>query len=178
MRRLYAFISAALLVCCASLTGAFAQETEIKGLITQRSSDTVTVRSDAGTQIVTLTDSTKVQTPKGLGLRKQQMSWAELIPGLKVKIKAVPGADGRPEAKTITFSKDDLQTASMIQAGLAPTEEKVAANQVQTAANKEAISTNEANIAANKSQIAANQEDVSRRFSDLADYDVKDQAVV
>jgi len=185
MRRLYAFISAALLVCCASLTGAFAQETEIKGLITQRSSDTVTVRSDAGTQIVTLTDSTKVQTPKGLGLRKQQMSWAELIPGLKVKIKAVPGADGRPEAKTISFSKDDLQTASMIQAGLAPTEQKVEANRQgiaenkdNIAANKENISVNQANIEANKAKIAENEQEVNQRFSDLADYNVKHEATI
>jgi outer membrane protein OmpA-like peptidoglycan-associated protein len=34
------------------------------------------------------------------------------------------------------------------------------------------------NIAANKEKIGANEEAVSKRFSDLADYDVKDQAVV
>jgi len=186
MRRLCAFISVTLFVCCTSLTAAFAgNETEVKGLITQRAADTITVRSDAGTQIVTLTDSTKVETPKGLGLRKQQMSWAELIPGLKVKIKAVPGADGKLEAKKISFSKDDLQTASMIQAGLAPTEQKVAANreaitenQENIATNKENISVNQANIAANKSKIAENEQEVNKRFSDLADYDVKHEATV
>jgi len=66
----------------------------------------------------------------------------------------------------------------MIQAGLTPTEEKVAANQMQIASNKENISVNEANIAANKTQIAENQEEVSKRFSDLADYDVKDEVAV
>lgn len=186
MRRLSRFISVALFVCCASLTAAFAQsETEVKGMITERAADTITVRSAAGTQKVTLTDATKVQTPKGLGLRKQQMSWAELIPGLKVKIKAIQGTDGKLEAKSISFSKDDLQTASMIQAGLVPTQQKVEANREaigenkdNIATNKENISVNQANISANKAQIAANDEEVSRRFSDLADYDVKHEATV
>jgi outer membrane protein OmpA-like peptidoglycan-associated protein len=106
------------------------------------------------------------------------MSWASLIPGLKVSVKASPGADGKLVANTVTFSKADLETASMIQAGLTPTEEKVSANQQNIAANKESISVNEANVAANKAQIAANQEEVSQRFSDLADYDVKAKDVV
>jgi OmpA-OmpF porin, OOP family len=168
-----------LVFCCTSWSMMLGQdETTVKGLITGRTADTLTLRTAEGTQVITLTDSTKVQTPKGLGLRKQQMSWTSLIPGLKVSVKAIPAADNKLEAKTITFSKDDLQTASMIQAGLVPTDEKVTANQVNIAANKEAISVNDANIAANKAQIAANDEEVSQRFSDLADFDVKDQAVV
>ena len=178
MRRMNAFIAVAFLLCCTSLTFVHGQETNVKGLITNRTADALTLKTDYGSQVVTLTDSTKVQTPKGLGLRKQQMSWASLIPGLKVSVKGISTAEGKFEAKTITFSKDDLETASMIQAGLTPTGEKVAANQMQIAANKEAISVNEANIAANKGQIAANQEEVSRRFSDLADYDVKGEFTV
>jgi outer membrane protein OmpA-like peptidoglycan-associated protein len=173
------FLAVALTFCCILSTPVQAQEeTTVKGLITNRSADALTLRTDYGSQTVTLTDSTKVQSPKGLGLRKQQMSWASLIPGLKVSVKGVSTGEGKFEAKTITFSKDDLETASMIQAGLTPTEEKVAANQVQIAANKENISVNEANIAANKAQIAENEEEVSKRFSDLADYDVKDEVAV
>jgi OmpA-OmpF porin, OOP family len=179
MRKISVFLSFILILCCVAGTVALGQdETTVKGLITGRTADTLTLRTTDGSQVVTLTDATKVQTPKGLGLRKQQMSWTSLIPGLKVSVKGFPAADGKLEAKTITFSKDDLQTASMIQAGLTPTDEKVAANSVKIAANKESISVNEANIAANKSQISANDEEVSRRFSDLADYDVKDQTVV
>jgi outer membrane protein OmpA-like peptidoglycan-associated protein len=179
MRKISVLVVLAMVFCSAPWALMFGQdETTVKGLITGRTADSLTLRTANGTQIITLTDSTKVQTPKGLGLRKQQMSWTSLIPGLKVSVKGIPSGDGKLEAKSITFSKDDLQTASMIQAGLVPTEEKVAANELKTAANKEAISVNEANIAANKSQIAANDEEVSKRFSDLADYDVKDQAVV
>ena len=179
MSRISLFMAITLLFCCTSSTFVRGQqETTVKGLITNRSADNLTLRTDYGSQIVTLTDSTKVQSPKGLGLRKQQMSWTNLIPGLKVSVKGVSTGEGKFEAKTISFSKDDLQTASMIQAGLTPTEEKVAANQMQIASNKENISVNEANIAANKTQIAENQEEVSKRFSDLADYDVKDEVAV
>ena len=160
------------LVFCTCVALAFGgDETKLRGLITGRTADSLTLSTAEGTQVVTLTDATKVESPKGLGLRKQQMSWTSLIPGLKVSVKAVPGADGKLEAKTVSFSKDDLETASMIQAGLTPTEEKVEAN-------KEAISSNQANIAANKDQIANNENEVNHRFSELADYDVKDQAVV
>jgi outer membrane protein OmpA-like peptidoglycan-associated protein len=165
MRNINVLVVLALVFCCAPLALMFGQEEiNVNGLITGRTADTLTLRTSSGTQVIILTDSTKVQTPKGLGLRKQQMSWTSLIPGLKVSVKGIPSADGKLDAKSITFSKDDLQTASMIQAGLVPTEEKVTAN--------------EANIAANKAQIAANDEEVSKRFSDLADYDVRDQAVV
>ena len=165
MRKFSVFVVLALVFCSMPWSRVLGQDqTTVKGLITGRTADTLNLRTAEGTQVITLTDSTKVQTPKGLGLRKQQMSWTSLIPGLKVSVKGIPTADGKLEAKTITFSKDDLQTASMIQAGLAPTEEKVAANALQTAANKE--------------RIASDEEEVSRRFSDLADYNVKDQAVV
>jgi hypothetical protein len=167
------------LVFCTCVALAFGgDETKLRGLITGRTADNLTLSTAEGTQVVTLTDATKVESPKGLGLRKQQMSWTSLIPGLKVSIKAVPGADGKLEAKTVSFSKDDLETASMIQAGLTPTEEKVEANKQNIAENKEAISANQANIAANKDQTANNENEVNRRFSELADYDVKDQSVV
>lgn len=179
MRRIGLSLAVTLTFCCFLTAVVRAQEeTTVKGLITNRTSDALTLRTDYGSQNVTLTDSTKVQSPKGLGLRKQQMSWASLIPGLKVSVKGISTSEGKFEAKTITFSKDDLQTASMIQAGLTPTEEKVAANQMQIASNKESISVNDANIAANKAQIAANEEEVSKRFSDLADYDVKGEVAV
>jgi outer membrane protein OmpA-like peptidoglycan-associated protein len=172
-------LSILVLVFCTCVALAFGgDETKLKGLITGRTADNLTLSTTEGSQVVTLTDATKVESPKGLGLRKQQMSWTSLIPGLKVSVKAVPGADGKLEAKTVSFSKDDLETASMIQAGLTPTEEKVEANKQDIAANKESISVNQANIAANKDQIASNEQDVNRRFSELADYDVKDQAVV
>lgn len=158
----------------------------IKGLITKRTADAIIIRASDGTsQAVTLTDDTKVQSPKGLGLRKEEMSWTSLIPGLKVSAKGVSDTSGNFVATEIKFNKNDLQTASMIQAGLTPTEEKVTTNAENIAANKEGIaanaeniSLNSANIAKNKAQIATNQEEVSRRFGELADYEVKNRATI
>ena len=82
----------------------------------------------------TLDDDTKVQQPKGLGLRKTKMSAAVLMPGLKVSVDGTSQDPTHVLAKSITFDGDDLQTAEMIQAGLNPTEQRVAANQENIAA--------------------------------------------
>src|SRR5215813_139562 len=119
MKRIGLFLAVSLVFCCTMPTLVQGQEeTTVKGLITNRSADALTLKTDYGSQIVTLTDATKVQSPKGLGIRKQQMSWTNLIPGLKVSVKGISTGEGKFAAKTITFNKNDLQTASMIQTGL------------------------------------------------------------
>jgi OmpA-OmpF porin, OOP family len=129
-----------------------------------------------------------VQQPKGLGIRKEKMSAAVLIPGLKVSVEGTSQDATHVLAKSITFDKDDLQTAEMIQAGLNPTEQKVAANQQNISENKQNISANQQNIEANKQATAANQQNIaanqaaidanavatSKRFSELSEYDTKD----
>jgi len=124
---------------------------------------------------VTLDDDTKVQQPKGLGVRKTQMSAAVLIPGLKVSVDGTSQDSTHVLAKKITFDGGDLQTAEMIQAGLDPTEQKVAANQQNIEANKQGIASNQQNIAENKAAIDTNAAETSKRFAELSEYDTKDQ---
>jgi outer membrane protein OmpA-like peptidoglycan-associated protein len=171
-------------MCFVALLSANAQgeKTKIKGLITARTGDTIVMKTTDGSVTVTLDDDTKVQQPKGLGVRKTQMSAAVLIPGLKVSVDGTSQDATHVLAKSITFDKDDLQTAEMIQAGLNPTEQKVATNQQNISenqqnieANKQGIDTNQQNIAANKTAIDANAAETSKRFSDLSEYDTKDQ---
>jgi OOP family OmpA-OmpF porin len=174
-----------LTVCFVALVSANAQgeKTKVKGLITARTGDTIALKTtDGGSVTVTLDDDTKVQQPKGLGVRKKQMSAAALIPGLKVSVDGTSQDATHILAKSITFDKDDLQTAEMIQAGLNPTEQKVAANQQNITenkqnieGNKQNISANQQNIAANKATIDANAVETSKRFSELSEYDTKDQ---
>lgn len=173
-----------LTMCFVALLSANAQgeKTKIKGLITARTGDTIVMKTTDGSVTVTLDDDTKVQQPKGLGVRKTQMSAAVLIPGLKVSVDGTSQDATHVLAKSITFDKDDLQTAEMIQAGLNPTEQKVATNQQNISenqqnieANKQGIDTNQQNIAANKTAIDANAAETSKRFSDLTEYDTKDQ---
>jgi outer membrane protein OmpA-like peptidoglycan-associated protein len=174
-----------LTICFVALLSANAQsdKTKVKGLITARTGDTIVLKTTDGTSVtVTLDDDTKVQQPKGLGVRKKQMSAAALIPGLKVSVDGTSQDATHVLAKSITFDKDDLQTAEMIQAGLNPTEQKVATNQQNISenkqnieANKQGISANQQNIAANKASIDANAVETSKRFSELSEYDTKDQ---
>jgi OmpA-OmpF porin, OOP family len=174
-----------LAVCLVALLSANAQgdKTKVKGLITARTGDTIVLKSTDGTSVtVTLDDDTKVQQPKGLGVRKKQMSAAVLIPGLKVSVDGTSQDATHVLAKSITFDKDDLQTAEMIQAGLNPTDQKVAANQQNIGenkqnieANKQGIEANQQNVAANKTAIDANAAETSKRFSELSEYDTKDQ---
>jgi len=171
-------------------------EKEVKGMITSRTGETLIVKSGVGTTTVVLTDNTRTKDDRGLfGLEKQEMSSVVLIPGLKVDIDGVSDDQGRVVAKTITVDGDDLETAEMIQSGLHPTAQQVAANMqaieahqgqlaahdVQLAAQKENIETNQQNIAANKQQIEANIKDIeenTQRFTALSEYDVRRQATV
>jgi OmpA-OmpF porin, OOP family len=171
-------IVGALTVCFVAWTSAFAQgeKIKVKGLITARTGDTIVMKSTDGTSItVTLDDDTKVQQPKGLGVRKKQMSAAVLMPGLKVSVDGTSQDATHVLAKSITFDGGDLQTAEMIQAGLTPTEQKVATNQQNIDANKQAVEANQQNIAANKTTIDANAAETSKRFSELSEYDTKDE---
>jgi OOP family OmpA-OmpF porin len=176
-------------MCFVALLSASAQ-TKVAGLITARTGDTIVLKTTDGSSVtVTLDDDTKVQQPKGLGVRKKRMSAAVLIPGLKVSVDGISQDPTHILAKSITFGKDDLQTAEMIQAGLNPTDQKVAANQQNISenkeniaanqqnidANKQGINANQQNIAANKTTIDANAAETSKRFSDLSEYDTKDQ---
>jgi OOP family OmpA-OmpF porin len=161
---------------------------EVRGLITGRTGDSLVVKTSDGNVTVVLNDETKVQKPKGIGLRKTQMSFAALMPGLRISAKGFRDDLNRVVAETITFSGDDLKTAEMIQAGLSPTQQAVETNQQNIATNKEQIGTNKEQIASNKEnigangqQIAANKqelEEVGKRFSDLSEYDTKGETNV
>jgi OOP family OmpA-OmpF porin len=184
------------ILCIGMAYGADGQKVKVNGLITARDGENLTLRASkgGGTVVVVLDDQTKVQTPKGLGFRHSEQSVTALLPGLKVQVEGT-GDDTRVMAKTITFSKEDLQMAETIQAGLNPTQQQQKANMANIQGNKEAIGTNkeaigsnkeaiaanQGNIAANQQQIASNQQDIqeaSKRFSELSEYDTKATATV
>ena len=171
-----------------------AQNVKVKGMISGRTGETLILSTADGNVTVVLDDSTKVQQPKGLGLRKKQVSAAVLIPGLKVSVDGT-GDSTKVTAKSITFDASDLQTAEMIQAGLHPTADQVAANQKNIAtnqqdiaANQQATATNAKNISANQQATAANKADIekniadieanTKRFSELGDYELKGQGTI
>jgi OmpA-OmpF porin, OOP family len=189
-------VSLVALFFLASVYAFGADNAKVKGMIKSRAGDTLIVKSAQGDVTVVLTDNTRTKDDKGLfGLEKQQMADTVLIPGLKVDINGTSDEQGRVTAKTITVDGDDLESAEMIEAGLHPTAEQVAANvqtleahkqtlaghEAQLANQKESIETNRQNVAANKQQIEQNIKDTeenTQRFATLSDYDVKGEATV
>ena len=190
-----AFVAAVCLLASILAFGAKEDKVKAKGMIIQRTGETLVLKTSDGNATIVLDDSTKVQQPKGLGLRKKQVSSAVLIPGLKVSVEGASDDQNRIVAKTITFDGNDLETAEMIQAGLHPTAEQVATNQQAIAGNQEAIGANQKAIAGQGAQLAAQKEDISAnkqqidqnikdiqeandRFEQLTDYDVKGDLTV
>src|SRR5215468_12037072 len=145
-------------------------------MISGRTGETLIVNTADGNTTVVLTDDTSTRDKRGLfGLEKQHMSNVVLIPGLKVNVNGTTDDQGRVVAKTITVDGDDLEASQMIQAGLQPTAEQVAANvqaietnrqgiaanKMELASHKENIETNQQNIQANKQQIAENLQNIT-----------------
>src|SRR6201984_2133731 len=162
---------------------------EVRGMIKARAGDKMIVSGPGGNTVVILTANTRTKDDKGLfGLDKEEMADTVLIPGLKVRIEGTRDSERRLIAATITVDGDDLETSEMIQAGLHPTAEQVAANVVAIENNKKGIATNQQNIAANKQsidthsrQIEENIKDIQEntdRFNRLDDYDTKGEANV
>src|SRR5277367_3391904 len=98
-------VACTVLLCCLSAGMAYAaggDNVKIKGLITTRTGETLTIKTTDGTNVViALNDDTKVQTPKGIGLRKKEMPVTALIPGLQISVNGTGDASTRVTAKTI-----------------------------------------------------------------------------
>src|SRR6266550_4356778 len=195
MQRKTIVVSLMALVFLASLVafGANGDKAKVKGMIISRTGETLIVNGPDGKVTVVLADDTRTKDNVGLfGWGRKEMSSVVLIPGLKVSVDGVSDDQGRVAAKTITVDGDDLETAELIQSGLHPTAEQVAANvetlaehqdkietnKVQIAAHKQYIETNQQNIATNKQQIEANIKNIeenTQRFMAMSEYEEKDQ---
>jgi OOP family OmpA-OmpF porin len=170
-------LAAFLLVCGIGV----AQNDQVKGVINGRSGATMSVLSRGGESItVVLTADTQVLEPEG-AFRKKHLSMTALVPGLAVEVKGSFNDKHQLVADRVTFHGSDLKTAQDIQAGLAPTEQKVQENQQQIQADQQKIQqqqqelqAEEAKTAANKAAIAA----ANKRFGELGDYNILGEVTV
>jgi outer membrane protein OmpA-like peptidoglycan-associated protein len=173
----------------ASVFAFAADKVEVKGMNNGRSGDTLLVKTATGNVTVVLTDATVTKDNIGLfGLDRAFTADTVLIPGLKVDVNGASDEQGRVVAKTITVDGDDLESSQMIEAGLQPTADQVAANiqvleEQEKALGKhtEQIDATLQNIADHKQQIDENIKDIEdheQRFAQLTEYDVKGEATV
>ena len=171
-------VLAAFLLACSI---AAAQNDQVKGVINGRSGATMSVLSRGGENItVVLTTDTQVLEPEG-AFRKKHLSMTALVPGLAVEVKGAFNDKHQLVADRVTFHSSDLKAAQDIQAGLAPTEQKVQENQQQIQADQQKIQqqqqelqAEEAKTAANKAAIAA----ANKRFGELGDYNILGEVTV
>lgn len=189
MSRKLTLASVLVLLYLATVAILAAQEkAEVKGMIKNRTGDTLTIATGSGDKTVVLTDNTRTKDDRGLFGLDQEMGSTVLIPGLKVHIDGSPDAQGRVVAQTITVDGDDLEASQMIEAGLHPTAEQVQANVQRLEAHQKGIEANQQNIATNQQNIAENKQKIQQsikdieqheqRFAALDDFDVKGQATV
>jgi len=177
------FVLGLILAVLALASFAAAQSTQVKGLITGRSGSTMTVKTqDSETITVALSTDTQVQEVEGaFQLRKKELGMTALIPGLPVEVKGSMNDRHQLVADSVRFKGSDLKTAQDIQAGLAPTEQQVQANQAQIQAAEKVSEAHQQEIAANQAKIAANQAAIAaanKRFGELGDYNILGEVTV
>jgi outer membrane protein OmpA-like peptidoglycan-associated protein len=151
-----------------------ANTVDADGIIKSKTGETLIVMNPEKqtTTTILLTNDTKVHELKVFS--QKDVSADVLIPGLKISAEGTSDDQGRVVAKKIDFDSGDMETAQMIQAGLHPTAEQLAANKQQTELNKEQTEQNKQQIEQNTKDTEAN----SNRLSQFGEYDVKGGATV
>jgi OOP family OmpA-OmpF porin len=173
-----------------TIQAAQGQSTQIQGVINGRSGATMTIQSlDSPSTVVLLTDNTNVGEVQGVfKARTKQMPMTALIPGLPVEVKGTLNSQNQLVADTVKFKGSDLKAAMDAQAGLQPTEQKVAANAAQIeqsekdiAAQKAALKQQQAELTAEQQKVAANKAAIAaanKRFGELGEYNILGETTV
>jgi len=169
---------------------AAAQGAQIQGVINGRSGATMTVQTpDMGNVVVVLNDYTQVEDVSGVfHARKKQMGVTALVPGLSVQVKGSYNAQNQLVADTVKFNSKSLQTATDIQAGVAPVEQQTQQQQQEIAQQQAKLQQQEAQIQATQEEQAKHAQEiaaekaaiaaVNKRFGELGDYNIWDEVTV
>jgi OmpA-OmpF porin, OOP family len=182
----------ALLMAAFALTRqpAIGQTMKLQGVIDGRSGATMSLQIVGSPDAtVLLTDSTDVGEIEGVFHgRTKQMPMTALIPGLPVQVSGTYNGQNQLVADSVKFKGSDLKTAMDAQAGLQPTEQKVAANTAaiqqtdeQLAAQKAALEAQQAQLTEEQQKIAANKAAIAadnKRFGELGDYNILGETTV
>jgi OOP family OmpA-OmpF porin len=165
-------------------------QTQIQGVIDGRSGATMSLQVVGSPDTtVLLTDATEVGEVEGVFHgRTKQMPMTALIPGLPVQVKGTLNDQNQLVADSVKFKGSDLKTAMDAQAGLQPTEQKVAANtaqiqqtEAQVAAQQAALQAQQAQLTAEQQKIAANKAAIAadnKRFGELGEYNILGETTV
>ena len=112
-----------------------------------------------------------------LGFIADTVNKVALIPGLRITAETTSSGT-QSIAKIIRFSAGDMKRATEVQPALAVPQQEAAALREKVKAQEQMIATQQQQIAAMQKQIATRQAEVDKRFSELADYDVKSELTI
>jgi OOP family OmpA-OmpF porin len=169
---------------------AVAQSTQVQGIIDGRKGATMTVKSaDSSNVVVLLTDSTDVQEVEGgLHMRKKQMGLTALVPGLPVEVKGSYNAQNQLVADNVKFKGSELKNAQDIQAGVAPADAQLQAQQQQLQQTEQQIQQQQAAMQAQQAELTAEQQKeaankaaiaaTNKRFGELGEYNIMGEVTV
>jgi OOP family OmpA-OmpF porin len=189
-RRLATLLPLLIAVTVLTRLPADAQSTQIQGIIDGRSGATMSLQvAGSPDTVVLLTDSTNVGEVEGLlRARTKQMPMTALIPGLPVQVKGSYNGQNQLVADSVKFKGSDLKAAMDAQAGLQPTEQKVAANAQQIQQSDQEIAQQQAALQAQQAQLTAEQQKVAankaaiaadnKRFGELGQYNILGETTV
>jgi OmpA-OmpF porin, OOP family len=186
-----AFVTSLSLAMLLLLSAAVVAQTKTQGVIDGRSGPTMSLKTPDSPPDTTvlLTDSTDVGEVEGVFHgRTKQMPMTALIPGLPVQVSGSYNGQNQLVADSVKFKGSDLRAAMDAQAGLQPTEQKVAANsaqiqqtEAQVAAQQAALKAQQAQLTAEQQKIAANKAAIAadnKRFGELGDYNILGETTV
>lgn len=184
--------------------GAIGSEIKTSGVVVEKSGDSFLLRNLQGVETeVRVGSGVEIEEKKKNFFREGlRYSPADIVPGLRVEVEGYWGSSGAVEAEKIKFTQDDLKVARVVDSRLVPLESRldtmaqesgqlrgqmeeleVVTRQNRSDARQAHMRAEEAMLNADaahrrldtaESEIGA----LERRFGDLADYDVMDQATV
>jgi outer membrane protein OmpA-like peptidoglycan-associated protein len=142
----------------------------------------MTVQTSSGNVTVVLNSDTQVEDVQGVfHARKKQMGVTALVPGLSVQVKGSYNGQNQLVADTVKFNGKALQTATDIQAGVAPEQQEITQQQAQIAKQQAQIQATDAEQAKHEQEIEQEKAAVAavnKRFGELGEYNIWDEAEV
>src|SRR5581483_3344957 len=136
------------------------QHAVVEGLIIGRDGSTMLVRTADSPRVTVLLQNNTKATEKGgfLGWSHKGLAVTQLVPGLQVKVYGTYDPYHQLVANKVEFSRGSYNTARQIDAGLNPTNEKVAAQQDQLRSDRRDIEQGQAELASARTDIDATKQ--------------------
>lgn len=136
------------------------QHAVVEGLVIGRDGSTMLVKTPSSPRVTVLLQNDTKATEKGgfLGMGRKDLAITELVPGLQVKVDGTYDPDHELVAKKVEFSRGSYNTARQIDAGLSPTNEKIAKQQDQLMSDRRDIEQGQQDMASARTDIDATKQ--------------------